>query len=116
MATMHKAAWALVLARRTRQRDLVSGQVTSGRASTMEEVDRVMGACVYIMPVRVELQEAWEISDLLGAVQTQHVRTMALDTVDLQDIVSQSTDWEHNTQNTAASSNITTSMSTPSSL
>ncbi|KAI1819369.1 hypothetical protein F4861DRAFT_146977 [Xylaria intraflava] len=95
MATMHKAAWALVLARRTQMRDLVFGQVTSGRDSTL---DLVMGACVQIMPVRVTLQPSWETSDVLDAVQSQHARTMALQAVDFEDIVSQSTKWPQNTR------------------
>ncbi|GAP84222.2 putative AMP-dependent synthetase ligase [Rosellinia necatrix] len=94
MATMHKATWALVLARRTRSRDLVFGQVMNGRNSALGSV---MGACVHIMPVCVTLQTDWKTSDLLDTVQSQHARTMVLQAIDFEDIVSQGTGRPQNT-------------------
>jgi hypothetical protein len=93
LATMHKAAWVLVLARQTQQRDIVFGQVTSGRDLDMEGIERLMGPCVRIVPVRVTLEADWTISDVLDAVQTQYVHTVGLNAADPEDIASEMTEW-----------------------
>lgn len=43
MATVIKAVWALVMARMTRQHDLVFGQVVNGRGVCLEGVENILG-------------------------------------------------------------------------
>ncbi|MCJ1368281.1 hypothetical protein MMC16_007423 [Acarospora aff. strigata] len=97
-ATVFKAAWALILARTTGQGDLVFGQVVNGRGVPLEGVEKVLGPCVNIVPVRVTLQPEWPTLALLKHVQDQHTRTLAFETTDLEEIVRQSTPWPHGTR------------------
>ncbi|KAL8417423.1 hypothetical protein RB596_007520 [Gaeumannomyces avenae] len=96
LATLHKTAWSLVLARRTGARDLVFGQVANGRSSSPGH-EHLLGPCIHIIPVRVTLQDDWTVLDLLRQVQHQHASTLPFETVDLEDIVLQSTDWQPDT-------------------
>ncbi|KAF7133605.1 hypothetical protein CNMCM5793_004734 [Aspergillus hiratsukae] len=92
-ATVHKAAWALVLARRTQTRDIVFGQVVNGRSLPMDGISDVLGPCVNHIPVRVRLQPESTVQDLLQQIQNQHVQSMEFDTVDMCEIVARSTSW-----------------------
>lgn len=98
MATVFKAAWALILAQSTRQQDIVFGQVVNGRGVPLDGVEKVLGACVNIVPVRVMIQPQGSALALLRQVQDQHIRTLPFETADLGEIVSQSTPWPHNTR------------------
>lgn len=98
IATVFKAAWALILARSTRQQDIVFGQVVNGRGVPLDGVEKVLGACVNIVPVRVIIQPQGSALALLRQVQDQHIRTLPFETVDLEEIVRKSTPWSHNTR------------------
>lgn len=93
IATMHKAAWALTLSRETKSRDLVFGQVASGRNTSQFGIEDALGPCANVVPVRVALQPRWTVEDLLQHVQSQHVRSMEFETVDFEEIVKLSTPW-----------------------
>lgn len=95
MATVFKAAWALILARSTRQQDIVFGQVVNGRGVLLDGVEKVLGACVNIVPVRVIIQPQGSALALLRQVQDQHIRTLPFETANLEEIVRQSTPWAH---------------------
>lgn len=102
MASMAKAAWALVLARVTRRRDLVFGHTLNGRDAPMTNVDAVIGPCVTISPLRIILppssQNKVSASDLLHHVQTQYARAMAFAHLDFQHIRQHATNWDPATQ------------------
>jgi brevianamide F synthase len=92
-ATIHKAAWALVLARRTQTRDIVFGEVVNGRSLPMDGISDVLGPCVTHIPVRVRLNPKSTVQDLLRHIQTQHAQSIAYDTGDMREIVARSTSW-----------------------
>ncbi|KAJ5884891.1 hypothetical protein N7495_009401 [Penicillium taxi] len=98
IATVFKAAWGLTLARLTGLNDIVFGQVVHGRSVPLDGVENILGPCVNIIPVRVPLQRKWRSIDLLYYLQDQHACTQAFDTVDFEDIVSQSTSWSTQTR------------------
>jgi amino acid adenylation domain-containing protein len=98
IATVFKAAWGLTLARHTGLNDIVFGQVVHGRSVPLDGVETILGPCVNIIPVRVPLQREWRSIDLLNYLQDQHASTQAFDTVDFEDIVSQSTSWPSQTR------------------
>jgi non-ribosomal peptide synthetase component F len=97
IATLFKAAWSFVLARLTSTQDLVFGQVVSGRNVPMNGAERVVGACVNIVPTRVTIESSWTALDLLYHVRDQHSRTIPFETIDLEEIVEKSTEWERGT-------------------
>ncbi|KAG2420426.1 hypothetical protein HFD88_000038 [Aspergillus terreus] len=92
-ATIHKAAWALLLARHTRTRDVVFGEVVNGRGLPMDSISDIMGPCITHIPVRVRLQPEDKIQELLYQIQTQHAQSMRYDTADMCEIVARSTSW-----------------------
>ncbi|GAQ02833.1 nonribosomal peptide synthetase 12 [Aspergillus lentulus] len=98
MATYLKAAWALVLAAQTHTHDLVFAQLVSGRNLPVPDIDRIVGPCINYIPVRVTLQPTWTCSELLRNVQAQHIRTMAHDAVDFDELVARSTAWPAGTE------------------
>jgi hypothetical protein len=97
IATLFKAAWSVVLARLTSTKDLVFGQVVSGRNLPMNGAERVVGACVNIVPTRITILPSWTPLDLLYHVRNQHSRTIPFETIDLEEIVEKSTEWEAGT-------------------
>ncbi|KAL4863703.1 hypothetical protein BDV12DRAFT_201835 [Aspergillus spectabilis] len=98
MATYLKAAWALVLAAKAHTQDLVFAQLISGRNLPVPDIDRIVGPCINYIPVRVTLQPTWTGSELLHQVQAQHIRTMAHDVVDMDELVARSTSWPPGTE------------------
>ncbi|KAL4799310.1 hypothetical protein BDV19DRAFT_385559 [Aspergillus venezuelensis] len=97
MATITKAAWALCLAEQTNSIDLVFGQIVTGRTLPLPGIDQIIGACVSIIPVRVPVQSGWKIRDLLQFIHDQNAVSMAHDTVDLDTLITECTDWASTT-------------------
>jgi hypothetical protein len=63
----------------------------------MNGAERVVGACVNIVPTRVIIESSWTALDLLYHVRDQHSRTIPFETIDLVEIVEKSTEWEAGT-------------------
>ncbi|UNI16185.1 NRPS [Purpureocillium takamizusanense] len=94
VATLPTAAWALCLARRLGLRDVVFGEVVSGRNIDFPNADAVVGPCWQYVPVRVRFEPGWTVLDLLAHVQHQHVSSAAHEAVGLDDIMARCTDWD----------------------
>ncbi|KAI0880571.1 peptide synthetase [Annulohypoxylon maeteangense] len=75
IATLPTAAWALCLARRLSLRDVVFGEVTTGRNIDLPHADAVMGPTWQYVPVRVRFDSDWKAVDLLQHVQHQHIES-----------------------------------------
>ncbi|MGW4355670.1 amino acid adenylation domain-containing protein [Nocardia sp. NPDC004582] len=67
--TLVQAAWALLLAERTGATDIVFGATVSGRPPELPGSDRMVGMLVNTVPVRITLNPAESIADLLTRVQ-----------------------------------------------
>ncbi|KAI1637854.1 peptide synthetase [Biscogniauxia mediterranea] len=97
VATLPTAAWALYLARRLATRDVLFGEVVSGRnfdlAGGAGGADAVMGPTWQYVPVRVRFGDGWTGADLLDHVQRQHVASAQHEGMALCEIVEQCTDW-----------------------
>ncbi|EAW16449.1 nonribosomal peptide synthetase fmqC [Aspergillus fischeri NRRL 181] len=94
MATLVKAAWALALARLSKQTDLVFGHTVSGRNMPIPDVDRMAGCCINTAPIRVRIQPAWTAHELLRHVHTQYTRTLDYETIEPSEIMAQCTAWQ----------------------
>ncbi|KAJ6440810.1 pyruvate dehydrogenase kinase [Purpureocillium lavendulum] len=94
VATLPTAAWALCLARRLGLRDVVFGEVVSGRNIDFPNADAVTGPCWQYVPVRVRFEAGWTVLDLLASIQHQHVASSAHEGVGLDEIMAQCTDWD----------------------
>ncbi|GAB1215415.1 hypothetical protein ATERTT37_004602 [Aspergillus terreus] len=99
MASVVKAAWALVIAQEQGRgcRDIVFGQTVNGRSSALPNIERIFGCCLNFIPVRIRLRDEMTIYDLLHHAQTQYQKTVAHDDVGFQNIVDASTDWPRGT-------------------
>ncbi|KND92695.1 Nonribosomal peptide synthetase 4 [Tolypocladium ophioglossoides CBS 100239] len=94
VATLPTAAWALCLARRLALRDVVFGEVVSGRNIDFPGADAVTGPCWQYVPVRVRFAPGWTVADLLAHVQHQHVASAAHEAVGLSEILARCVDWD----------------------
>ncbi|KAI1108006.1 peptide synthetase [Nemania sp. NC0429] len=93
VATLPTAAWALCLARRLSLRDVVFGEVVSGRNIDLPGADKVMGPTWQYVPVRVKFGADWTGLDLLEHVQYQHVASAQHECMGLAEIARACTDW-----------------------
>ncbi|GAW24224.1 hypothetical protein ANO14919_138060 [Xylariales sp. No.14919] len=93
IATLPTAAWALCLARRLSARDVVFGEVVSGRNIDLPNADAVMGPTWQYVPVRVKFEDGWTGVDLLEYVQYQHIASAQHECMGLTEIVRDCTSW-----------------------
>lgn len=96
IATLIKAAWALVLWKLSSRSDVTMLQLTSGRRGSHDGMDSVIGPCISLMPIRVFFQEDWTGVDLCQYIQRQDVESMAYENLDLGRIIRHCTDWPTN--------------------
>jgi aryl carrier-like protein len=92
-ATIIKAAWSLVLAKWSAQPDIVFGNVISGRNANVPGVDRIIGPCVNLIPVRVDFRKGWTVLDLLHSIQDQQVAAMPYESLGFREIIKHCTPW-----------------------
>lgn len=98
LASLLKAAWALALARTTNSRDIVFGQVTSGRDAPLKDIDTVSGPCITFSPFRVTIVPDTTVLNLLSHVQQQQIKAIPYSNIDLREIVAQASPWPVGTE------------------
>lgn len=96
IGSLPTAAWALVLARRLSRRDVVFGEVVSGRNIGAQNADRIFGPTWQYIPFRVPFKSSWTYLDLLQFVQNQHMDSAAYESMGFAEIVENCTDWDAN--------------------
>lgn len=69
--TVVQAAWALVVARHLRRRDVLYGMVVSGRPADLSGVEDIVGLFINTLPCRVPVDPARPASDFLKSVQVE---------------------------------------------
>ncbi|WP_297626967.1 non-ribosomal peptide synthetase [Nocardia sp.] len=69
--TIVQAAWALLLAELTGSADIVFGATVSGRPPELPGAERMVGMLVNTVPVRIALDPAERLSDLLTRIQRE---------------------------------------------
>ena len=94
-ATLVKAAWALVLAKMSGQRDIVFGNLIFGRNLPVSGIDDMTGPCINIIPVRVKVDAMDSIHDLLALVQEQQMAAMPHESLGFRRLIKNCTDWPH---------------------
>lgn len=92
-ATIIKAAWAVVLAKWTAESDIIFGNVISGRNADVLGVESIIGPCVNLIPVRVNIQDHWTVLDLLRCIQDQQVAAMPYESLGFREIIKHCTSW-----------------------
>ncbi|MFE7721631.1 amino acid adenylation domain-containing protein [Nocardia rhizosphaerihabitans] len=74
--TLVQAAWSMLLAMLTGRTDVVFGSTVSGRPPELPGVEDMVGLFINTVPVRVMLDPAEKVSDLLARVQAEQARLM----------------------------------------
>ncbi|KAG9764881.1 nonribosomal peptide synthase 11, partial [Aureobasidium melanogenum] len=92
-ATLLKVAWAMVLSQSTGDNDVVFGHLVSGRHLGVDNMDSLLGPCVNVIPVRVQVNSGSTSQELLHQLQRQQVEGLPHEHLGHQDIVRECTDW-----------------------
>ncbi|MFI7666688.1 amino acid adenylation domain-containing protein [Nocardia sp. NPDC049526] len=74
--TMVQAAWAMLLAMSTGRTDVVFGGTVSGRPPELPGVEEMVGLFINTLPVRVQLDPAEKVADLLTRIQAEQARLL----------------------------------------
>ncbi|PHH52314.1 Nonribosomal peptide synthetase 4 [Ceratocystis fimbriata CBS 114723] len=86
-ASIPTAAWALCLARMLGKRDVVFGEVVSGRNTAFPHADTVVGPTWQYVPTRIKFTPSMTALDLLQLVQDQHMATSAHEGVGITELI-----------------------------
>ncbi|HEY9243591.1 MAG TPA: amino acid adenylation domain-containing protein, partial [Streptosporangiaceae bacterium] len=84
--TLVQGAWALVLSRLAGRCDVVFGATVSGRPADLPGVESMVGLFINTVPVRVRLDPAQPVADLLATLQERQAGLMAAQYVGLAEI------------------------------
>jgi amino acid adenylation domain-containing protein/non-ribosomal peptide synthase protein (TIGR01720 family) len=84
--TLFQGAWALVLGRLTGRTDVVFGGTVSGRPADIPGVENIVGLFINTLPVRVRLDPAEPVGELLARFQRQQAGLMAHQHLNLPDV------------------------------
>lgn len=96
-ATALKAAWALTLAKHTKQNDIEFGHLVSGRTLPISGVEDMVGPCVNIVPVRMRIRPGMTTEHLIEAIQDRYLASMPHETLGFNGIVESCTAWPRST-------------------
>ncbi|KAH6865916.1 nonribosomal peptide synthetase 6 [Alternaria rosae] len=94
IGSLPTAAWALVLSQRLGLKDVVFGEVVSGRNIGAANADRIFGPTWQYIPFRVPFKSSWTYLDLLNFVQHQHITSAAYESMGFAEIVENCTNWD----------------------
>ncbi|PYH49275.1 acetyl-CoA synthetase-like protein [Aspergillus saccharolyticus JOP 1030-1] len=95
VATVVRAAWAVVIARFTGMKDVVFASTMSGRNVGLKGIDCVRGPTIATIPVRVQLDPNVTVAGFLQKVQEEAVKVMPYEHHGLQNIQRVSDDAQH---------------------
>ncbi|MEM7035044.1 MAG: amino acid adenylation domain-containing protein [Chloroflexota bacterium] len=84
--TVTQAAWAILLSRYTGEQDIVFGTTVSGRPASLPKVEEIIGLFINTLPLRTVISEQTTVTDLLQAVQSQHLEAREYEYSALADI------------------------------
>ncbi|MFH8472605.1 amino acid adenylation domain-containing protein [Streptomyces sp. NPDC018000] len=84
--TLVRVAWALCLHRQTGQRDITFGATVSGRPAELPGVEEMVGLFINTVPVRVRLDPAEPVGELVDRMQQLHAELLPYHHLALTDI------------------------------
>ena len=93
LATIVKAAWAIVLAELSASKDVVFGYAVTGRNLPMDGIDRVVGDYNNVVLARVQLDRHETNLDLLVNIQEQYLAMIPYETMGARQVIEKCTDW-----------------------
>lgn len=93
IGSLPTAAWSIVLARRLATRDVLFGEVVTGRNLGVEHADKVVGPSWQYAPFRARFTPSTTYLSLLRDVQEQHIASSAHEGMGLEEIVEHCMEW-----------------------
>ncbi|WP_253780864.1 non-ribosomal peptide synthetase [Goodfellowiella coeruleoviolacea] len=84
--TVLQVAWAVVLGQLTGRTDVVFGNTVSGRPADLAGVERMVGLFINTVPVRVQVEPATPLADVLARFQEQQFELLPHHHLGLPDI------------------------------
>ncbi|KAH7127879.1 hypothetical protein B0J13DRAFT_588601 [Dactylonectria estremocensis] len=86
VATVIRAAWALVASQYTMSDDVVYGETFSGRTLPIPGAEQIEGPILATVPVRIRVDRAATVQEFLRAIQDQSVERAAHEHLGIQNI------------------------------
>ncbi|KAK7976909.1 hypothetical protein PG989_015372 [Apiospora arundinis] len=93
VASLFHAACALVLARQSRQREVVFGRLVTGRSMLPGYLQNVVGPTMTEVPIRVAIDENDTVTTIAYRLQPQFIQDSAHEAVGMVQIAKSCTDW-----------------------
>ncbi|KAJ3580402.1 hypothetical protein NPX13_g168 [Xylaria arbuscula] len=93
VSTLLRAATALMISQYTGSGDVVFGATVSGRNAAVSGIEEIIGPTIATVPVRVQLQEDYTVSDLLEKIQQQATEMIAYEQTGLHRIAKMGEDY-----------------------
>ena len=87
------AAWAVFLSQILKEDEVVYGRLVNGRNSGIPAIEEVVGSCINIVPVRVNISSHQTTTELVLSVQDQFISLGEADSLGFRDAVESCTDW-----------------------
>ena len=84
--TVLQAVWAVLLASRTGQRDVVFGSTVSGRPDDIAGAESMIGLLINTVPVRARIGATTTVAELVAALQRDHNATLEHQHLALQEV------------------------------
>ena len=85
-STIIRAAWSLLLARHTNERDVVFGATVAGRSVPVQGIKDLIGPTISTVPVRIQLDYEKTVEAFLQDIQNHSTEMMAHEQFGLQNI------------------------------
>ncbi len=85
-STIVRAAWSLVLARYTAERDVVFGATVAGRSVPVQGIKDIIGPTISTVPVRIHLDYEQKVEAFLQDIQNHSTEMIAHEQFGLQNI------------------------------
>ncbi|KAK1913918.1 hypothetical protein P3342_007164 [Pyrenophora teres f. teres] len=92
-ATAVFAAWSVVLSKLTGQDSVVFGYIISGRHLPMPKISEVLGPCMNVLPLHINVSPTGQTSSLLGSVQSNYLKSLEHGYLGHHRIIEKCTNW-----------------------
>ncbi|MCY7931339.1 non-ribosomal peptide synthetase, partial [Bacillus inaquosorum] len=89
--TLLQTAWAVLLQKYNRSRDVVFGSVVSGRPAGIPNVETMIGLFINTIPVRIRCEAGTTFTELMKEAQEKAVASQKFETYPLYDIQARTT-------------------------
>jgi amino acid adenylation domain-containing protein/non-ribosomal peptide synthase protein (TIGR01720 family) len=86
MATIIRAAWAIVVAAQSGSSDVVFWETVTGRDAPVQGIEDMLGATLATIPTRVQVEQTTTVQDYLKNVQAQSAEVMTYQYTGIQRI------------------------------